>query len=77
MTELKIFIPEELKRKMEEYNVNWSNIIEEFIIKEIEELNKLKAIVSKSVLTERDALEFSKSVDESLSNKFKELASNK
>ena len=74
MTELKIFIPEELKRKMEQLKVNWSKIIGDFIIKEIEELNNLKSIVSKSHLTEENASEFSKSVDESLANKFREMA---
>ena len=74
MTELKIFIPEELKRKMEQLKVNWPKIIGDFIIKEIEELNNLKTIVSKSHLTEENASEFSKSVDESLTNKFREMA---
>ncbi len=74
MTELKIFIPEELKRKMEQLKVNWSKIIGDFIIKEIEELNNLKSIVSKSHLTEESASEFSKNVDESLTNKFREMA---
>lgn len=73
MTELKIFIPEELKRKMEQLKVNWSKIIGDFIIKEIEELNNLKSTVSKSLLTEENAQEFSKSVDEALASKFREL----
>jgi len=74
MTLLKIFIPEELQRKMEQLKVNWSKIIRDFIIKEIEELNNLKSIVSKSLLTEKNVLEFSQKVDESLTHKFRELA---
>ncbi len=74
MVELKIFIPEELKRKMEKFQIDWSPFIREALMREVEELTELKSIISKSVLTEKEALILGRRVSETLGLKFKELA---
>lgn len=74
MAELKIIIPEELKRKMEKFKIDWSSVGRELLKKEIDELSELKAIVSKSRLTEEEALLLGKKVNKSLAKRFRELA---
>lgn len=74
MAELKIIIPEELKRKMERFKIDWSSVGRELLKKEIDELSELKAIVSKSRLTEEEALLLGKKVNKSLAKKFRESA---
>ncbi len=74
MAELKIIIPEELKRKMERFKIDWSSVGRELLKKEIDELSELKAIVSKSRLTEEEVLLLGKKVNKSLAKKFRESA---
>lgn len=74
MAELKIIIPEELKKKMERFKIDWSSVGRELLKKEIDELSELKAIVSKSRLTEEEALLLGKKVNKSLAKKFRESA---
>ena len=75
MTELKISIPEEIKRKMEKIDLDWPNLINEFIIKKIDQINEIEAIISRSELTEEDALELGNKVNQAIFNRFKKLAS--
>ena len=48
MAELKVRIPEDLKRKMEKFEVDWSPAIRRMIEREIQNLTELEKIVSKS-----------------------------
>ncbi|WP_456474715.1 hypothetical protein [Candidatus Pyrohabitans sp.] len=74
MAELRIIIPEELKRKMERFNIDWPSVARELLKREVEELSELKAIVSKSELTEEEALALGRKVNKSLARRFKESA---
>jgi hypothetical protein len=74
MVELKIFIPEELKKKMEKLQIDWSPFIRETLRREVEELNEVKSIISKSMLTEEEALILGRRISENLGFRFKELA---
>lgn len=74
MAELKIIIPEELKRKMERFEIDWSSVARELLKKEVDELNELKAIVSKSMLTEEEALVLSRKVDKLFAKRFRKSA---
>lgn len=74
MAELKIAIPEELKRKMEKFKVDWSSVTRELLKKEVDELSELEAIVSKSKLTEQDAVALSRKINKSLAKRFRESA---
>jgi hypothetical protein len=74
MAELKIIIPEELKRQMDALNLDWSSLMRKLLKREVDELSELKSIVSQSELSEQDALEMSKKVNKALAKRFKETA---
>ncbi len=74
MAELRIIIPEELKIKMERLKIDWSYVIRELLKREVDELSELKTIVSKSMLTEKEASALAKKVNKSLAKKFRESA---
>ena len=77
MTELRIEISEDLKRKMAEIPVDWSFIITAFIREKVFEWIRLRSIVSKSEFTEKDALEIGRKVNAGLAKRYKELSSSK
>jgi len=77
MTELRIDISEDLKRKMAELPVDWSVIIATFIREKVFEWVRLRSIVNKSKLTEEDALEIGRKVNLGLAKRYKELMSSK
>ncbi|MEM2145191.1 MAG: hypothetical protein QW279_07515 [Candidatus Jordarchaeaceae archaeon] len=54
---MKIKIPEDLKRETEKFGVDWSSAIRRMIKKEIQNMIEIEKIVSKSKMTEEDALE--------------------
>jgi len=80
MAELKIKIPDELEKEMEELPVNWSEVVLEAIKSKVFEshLSKSKALqravlevlASKSRLTKESALEFGRKIKK---GRFKEL----
>ena len=72
MAELKIKIPEELKQEMDEFKVDWSLVARNLIKQKLDRLLELKALVSKSKLTEEDVAELSEKIDKSLAQRFME-----
>lgn len=73
MAELKVEIPDELKQDMNKLpEIEWSVAIRRFLKQELDRLLELKRIVSKSKLSEKDALELSKEVNKSLAQRFKQ-----
>jgi len=62
MAELRVKIPEDLKKKMEKFDVDWSPAIRRMIEKEIQNLTELERIVSKSKMTEDDAIKLGEKV---------------
>ena len=76
MVELKIEVSEDLKQKMLElHGVDWSRVIDAFVREKISEWARLRLILNKSKLTEKDSLELGRKVNESLANKYKESLS--
>lgn len=74
MTKLEIEIPEELRRDFENLSgIDVSLAMSRVLRAELERLAKLKAVVSKSRFTEKDARSLSSKVDESLSKRFKSV----
>ena len=71
MAELKIKIPEDLKRKMEKFGVDWSPAIRRMIEREIQNLTEIERIISKSKMTEENALELGRKISKSIAEKFK------
>ena len=82
MAELKIKIPEELEREMDELPENWSDIALEAIKLKVFESHLsrskalqravLEALASKSKLTKESALELGKKVNEGMLKQLKE-----
>ncbi len=72
MAELKIEIPEELKQEMDEFKVNWPSVVRKLLKQKLDRLLELKGIVSTSKFTEKDVLELSEKVDESLAQRFRQ-----
>ncbi len=67
MPTLTLAIPGELKKEMNDLpELNWSEIAREAIIEKIREYKIFKSIVAKSKLTQKDALELGKKVNEGL-----------
>ncbi len=72
MVELKIKIPEDLKRKMEKFEVDWSPAIRRIIEREIQNLTEIEIMVSKSKMTEEDALELGEKINKSIAERFRD-----
>ena len=73
MSIITLSIPDELKKQMEEFHdINWSAVAREAIKIRLSQLILFKTIVSKSKLTEKDALEIGKKINASLHKRFKE-----
>ncbi len=78
MAELVIEIPEELKHKTAKFpEINWSDIVREFIRGEVYRLIRLKSIVSKSKFTEKDALEIGRKINKGLAKRYMKLLEDK
>ncbi|HLD72714.1 MAG TPA: hypothetical protein VJA23_03950 [Candidatus Nanoarchaeia archaeon] len=78
MPTITLAVPQEMKQEMEQCpEINWSEVARESIRKKLAQLQVLKAMVSKSKLTEKEAMEFSlelgKKVNKSLHEKFKKM----
>ena len=71
MMELPIRIPEDLRRKMEKFGVDWSPMIRRVIEKEIRNLTEIERIVSKSDMTEEDALELGEKISKAVAERFR------
>lgn len=65
-------VPEELKQEMEKSKeINWSAVAREAIKDKIIQLKLFKTIVTKSKLTEKDALEIGRKINKSIHEKLK------
>lgn len=77
MVSVSFTISEELKAKMKKFPwVNWSEVSrEEAIKRELlhEDFEEFNRIVSKSKLTEKDAMQLAKEVNRGLHNRYKKL----
>ena len=72
MPTLTLAIPEELKKEMDSIpELNWSEIARRAITEKALEYKLFKSIVAKSKLSEKDALEIGKKVNEGLYNSYK------
>ena len=74
MGELKVVIPEDLKQDMDKAPfIDWSKVARDAIREQASKLARLKAIASKSKLTEEDALELGRKINKGLYERYKEL----
>ena len=73
MAEIIVKISEDLKREMDKVPVDWSKVARDAIREKAMRLTRLKAMVSKSKLTEEDALKLGRKVSEGLHERYKEM----
>ena len=73
MPTITLSLPDDLKKRMDEFeDINWSAVAREAIKNRLSQLMLFKSIVSRSKLTEKDALEIGKKINASLHKRFKE-----
>ncbi len=70
MGELKVKIPDELAKTMQEFSLDWSEVARRALIDKAEKLKRLKGFSSKFKLSEKDAVGLSDKMDEAVSGKF-------
>ena len=67
MPTITLSVPEDLKHKMDESKeINWSEVARSAIKTKVSQLKILKAISSKSKLTDKDALDLGRKINKSL-----------
>ena len=70
MSNLTLAIPAELKQRMKRHSeIRWSEVIRKAIAEKIEDLEVMERMARKSRLTEKDAEEISRKVDEEVARK--------
>ena len=72
MVSLTLSIPEELKKKMDEFpEMNWSEVARTAIKKRVEMLKTLKEFTRDSEFTEKDALRLGRKVNAALAKRYR------
>lgn len=72
MGTLSVSVPDELREKMDRLDeVNWSAIARKAFEEKLKEIEILKMVSKKSKLTEKDAKEISRRINESMAEKFR------
>lgn len=73
MGEIKVKIPEDLRLEMEKIPIDWSKVARDAIRKKALRWARLKDRISKSELTEEDALELGRKVNRSLAERYRKM----
>ncbi|MGD9779123.1 hypothetical protein [Methanomethylovorans sp.] len=74
MATITLSIPDDLMTEMDiSKEINWSEVAREAIRIKINQLRMLRAITSRSQLSQEDALELGKQINESLHQRYKDL----
>ena len=74
MVNITLAVPKELKKEMEKRpEMNWSEIARQAIKKRIELLNDMDRMLSKSKLTERDAMMLGRKINKAAAKRFREM----
>ena len=71
MVTVTLSVPEDLKKKMDEFeDVNWSAVARKAFMQRIADMEFMEKIASKSTLTEKDAIELGRKVNEGLAKRY-------
>ena len=72
MTNMTLAVPEDLKKIMEKHKeIKWSEVARNAMWEHAKKLEIMEKLVSKSKLTERDALEIGRKIKEGIAKKHK------
>ncbi len=70
MTNMTLAIPEKLMAVMKKHKeIKWSEVAREALTEKAEELNLMDQILSKSRLTEKDAIEIGRKINEGIAKR--------
>ncbi len=73
MVSMTLSIPQELKKEMERFpEINWSVIAREAIKRKLAILQEMNKLLSKSKLTEEDAILFGKQITKKAAKRYKD-----
>lgn len=73
MVSLSVSVPDDLRERMAKLNdINWSAVARHAFEERVKEIDILKAIASKSKLTEKDALEIGRKINASMAKRFRQ-----
>lgn len=72
MATMSVSVPEDLKEKMEILEeVNWSAVARKAFEEKVKQIDFLKALASESKLTEKDADQISRKINDAMAKKFR------
>ncbi len=75
MATLTLAIPEDLRAKMRHFpEINWSEVARQAIVEKTRVLEQMQRLLSKSTLTARDALSFSRRIKQQVFRKHRRPA---
>ena len=70
MVTMTLAVPPELKHRMDAFpEMNWSEVARQSFVQRVQDLEFMKKFVSKSTLTEEDALRLGKEVSKAVSKR--------
>ncbi|MEA3457157.1 MAG: hypothetical protein U9R21_00580 [Candidatus Thermoplasmatota archaeon] len=73
MVSMTLSVPQELKKEMEQYpEINWSVIAREAIKRKLAILQEMNKLLSKSELTDEDAIFFGKQITKKAAKRYKD-----
>lgn len=74
MVSITLAVPQELKKEMDKHpELNWSEVARKAIREKVILLHKMDELLSKSKVTEEDALQLGRKVNKALAKRYKEL----
>lgn len=74
MANLTLFVPDELKKRMEKHSeIRWSAAVRNIIKEKLEDLEEVEELAKKSRLTEEDARVFAEMVNKKMGKRAEEL----
>lgn len=74
MGTLSVSVPDDLRSKMDKFDeVNWSAVARKAFEEKVNEIEILKKIAGKSKLSEKDALELGKKINENMARRFQDM----
>jgi predicted CopG family antitoxin len=74
MATITLSIPDDLMKEMDlSKEINWSEVAKEAIRTKVNQLRLLRSITSKSHLSEDDALEIGRKINESLHQRYEDM----
>ena len=75
MPNMTLAIPEELKKKMDQFKeINWSEVARQAIMDKTLLLERMNQLLSKSELTEADVMKYSRQIKKTVWKKHKKAA---